>query len=105
MLVVVSCCSNLFIISYSTAQMQRRSRSHYFASGEYTRVIFDVQVTLCYSRALEMTNSRVIFPRDNRSSTRKGTSLDPLVSLRDTTHSRVASPRDTPTQEFFHWST
>jgi len=53
---------------YSTAQMQRHSRSHHFASGEYTRVMFDAQVTLCYSRALEMTNSRVIFPRDNRSS-------------------------------------
>jgi len=55
------------LLHYSTAQMQHRSRSHYFASGEYTRVIFDAQVILCYSRALEMTNSRVIFPWDNRS--------------------------------------
>jgi len=60
---------------YSTAQMQRRSRSHYFASGEYTRVMFDVQVTLCYSRALKMTNSRVIFPRDNRSSRSRSAKL------------------------------
>jgi len=56
------------IFIYSTAQMQRRSRSHHFASGEYTRVMFNAQVTLCYSRALEMTNSQVIFPQDNRSS-------------------------------------
>jgi len=56
--------------------MQCRSRSDYFASGEYTCVMFIAQVTLCYlralemtnSRALEMTNSRVIFSRDNRSS-------------------------------------
>jgi len=48
--------------------MQRRSHSHYFASGECTHVMFDAQVTLCYSWALEMTNSRLIFPWDNRSS-------------------------------------
>jgi len=54
--------------TYSTAQMQRRSCSHNFVRCEYTRVMFDVQVTVCYSRALERTNSQVIFPQDNRSS-------------------------------------
>jgi len=52
--------------------MQRRSCSHYFASGVREWRVhsckFDAQVTLCYSRTLKMTNSIVIFHRDNKSS-------------------------------------
>jgi len=45
---------------YSTALIQRRSRSHYFTSDEYTRAMFETLVTICYSRVLEIQNSRVI---------------------------------------------
>jgi len=67
---------------YSTAIMQRYSRSHYFARCEYTRVMFDAQVTLCYSRGLERTNSRVIFPRDNRSSRSRRAKLRVWILVR-----------------------
>jgi len=91
------------ICCYSTAQMLRRSRSHYFARCEYTRVIFDAQVTLCYSRALERTNSRVIFPRDNRSSRILRAKLRVWIlewaSETQPTRELRLSSRDTPTRE------
>ena len=81
--------------------MQRRPRSHNFASGELTRVMCETLVSFVtreYSRCkigewfpLERTDTRAVDaqkatsldPRDPRASTR-----DPRASLRDTTHSR-----------------